>query len=283
MHLDQAMSQWKGAKGFEVRKAALQREIQQLSREARRVLFVISQLKSCSYVELSRVVDYTEQTLGDALLELAGLFLISAPAIAKEARYTVEPNTGRLVLELASSLGIDHVLLLAATKSLKADAVGLGLTKRSGIVGLAISQAMASLKDGSAKDAFEVIQAASKKLSKPHPDLLLALGRFSLKLDPPDYDEASRVFDQSYLLGQRKSLLYDLWYETEISRGAFDVALHVASKAIEDLGSDQPRWYEMRAQVHIKLAQRSKSKITNDYAIREVNFAAADLRTRADR
>lgn len=277
--LDQAMAQWKGSKGSEVRRAALQREIEQLSREARRVLFAVSQLKNCSYVELSRVVDYTEQTLGDALDELTNLFLISAPSIAKEARYTVEPNTGRLVLEVARDLGIDHTALVEATERLRRDAVGIGLTKRSGLVALAISQGMASLKNGDAKGALAAINAAEKKMTRTHPDLLLAAGRFNMQLSPPNYDEASKAFDKAYLLGQRKSLLYDLWFDTELQRGAFDIALDVTSKAIIDLGGDHPKWFEKRAQTHMMLARRAKSTITNDAALREIRAAMSDLQS----
>ena len=163
--LDKAMVQWKGERGLEVRKAALSREIQQLSKEAKRVLFVISTLKNCSYTELSQIVDYTDQTLGDSLQELSGLFLISAPSIAKEARYTVEPNTGLLVIELSGTLGIDHAALVAATRRSRSDAIGLGLQKRSGIVGLAISEAIAKLKAGDSKEAVSR-ELASRGIEK---------------------------------------------------------------------------------------------------------------------
>lgn len=275
--LDKAMTQWRGQRGLEVRKAALSREIQQLSREAKRVLFVISTLRNCSYTELSQVVDYTDQTLGDALQELSGLFLISAPSIAKEARYTVEPNTGILVLELAATFGIDHAALVAATKRSKSDAIGMGLQKRSGIVGLAISEGIALLRGGDSKGALEVIVSASKKLSKPHPDLLLAAGRFYLKQANPSYDEAKKAFEQSFALGQRKPLLFDLWFEAEFARGAFEDALDVSARALE-YELDLQRWYERRAQVRVVLAQRAKSRFSNDAAIRELDMALADLR-----
>ena len=277
MPLDKAMAQWKGERGLEVRKAALSREIQQLSREAKRVLFVISKLRNCSYAELCTVVDYTDQTLGDALQELSGLFLISAPSIAKEARYTVEPNTGILVIELTQTLGIDHGALESATKRLKSDAIGLGRQKRSNIVGLAISEAIARLKTDDAPGALEVVLAASKKLTKPHPDLLLAIGRFSLNLPSPKYDEATRVFEQAFDLGQRKQLLFELWFEAEFLRGALGPALDVATRAL-DHELDRPRWYERRAEIRVALAQRARSRFSNDTAIRELDGALADLR-----
>ena len=278
LSLDQAINQWKGEKGLEARKAALQREIQQLSRESKRVLYVISQVRSASYVELSRILGYTEQTLGDAIQELASLFLVSAPAIGSQARYTVEPNTGLLVLELAQTLGIDHAALVAAIKRTRTDAVGLGFQKRSGIVGLAIAQAVALHKSGDERGALEAVTAAGKKLTKPNADLLLAIGRFSLKQDPPSWDQASKAFSESHALGQRKQLLFDLWFEAEYGRGSLDSALDVATKAIDYEVGDTYRWFERSAQVHVALARRSGSKLSIDSAIREFDLAINDLR-----
>lgn len=239
----------------------------------------MSHVRSASFVELSQVLGYTDQTLGDALQELAGLFLVSAPSIGREARYTVEPNTGLLVLELAQSLGIDHTALVAAAKRARTDAVGLSLQKRSGIVGLAIAQAIAHAKNGDPRAALETVTAASKQLSKPNADLLLAVGRFSLKLDEPNREQASRVFAEAYSMGQRKQLLFDLWFDAEYGRGSLSAAMEVTTKAIDHAVGDAFRWYERRAQVHIALARRSDSRVTIDAAVREVDRAIEDLRT----
>lgn len=229
-------------------------------------------------MELSQVLGYTEQTLSDALQELAGLFLVSAPSIGREARYTVEPNTGLLVLELEQSLGIDHAALVAAAKRARTDAVGISLQKRSGIVGQAIAQSIALLKQGDAKAALESVVSASKKLSKPNADLLLAMGRFNLKLDPPNRDQASKFFGEAYSLGQRKQLLFDLWFDAEFGRGSLESALDVKNKAVDHQVGDSSDWFERGAQVHIALAGRAGTKVSADSAIREVDLAIADLR-----
>ena len=279
LSLDQAINQWRGEKGLEVRKAALNREIEQLSREAKRVLYTISQVRSASLVELAQILSYTEQTLGDALQELAGLFLVSAPAIGKEARYTVDPNTGLLVLELGQSLGIDHAAIVSAIKRARSDAVGISLQKRSNIVGLAIAQAIALLKEGDAKGALDTVQSASKQLTRPNADLSLAIGRFSLKLNPANLTQASKAFSESYDLGQRKQLLFDLWFDAEYARGAYDDALEVTDRAINHDVGEVFRWYERRAQVRVALARRSTSRVSVDSAIREVDAAIFDLKT----
>ena len=276
---EKALTQWRGEQGMEARKAALKREIEYLSKPARRVLYVISLLKGCIYPELSRIVDYADQTLGDALLELSSLFLISMPAVAKQASYTVDPNTGLLVVALAPALGIDHSALDSRARSTRSDAIGLTTQRRSQSVGLAIAQAIALAKTENAKGALEVVHAAAKKLSNPHVDLLLAIGRFNLKLNPPNQDEASRVFEQAYELGQRKLLLFDLWFEAEYGRGSLERTLYVATKALESTVGDEWQWHERRAHVHIALAYRAGFRIARDTALREIDLAIIELRS----
>lgn len=276
--LDHAITQWKNEKGLEVRKAALEREIMQLSREAKRTLFVITHVKSVSMIELSQILSYTEQTLGDAIQELKGLFLVSAPSIGREARYTVDSNTGILVNEISSHLKIDHSALHDLIKRAGRDAVGLGIQRRSNIVGQAISQAIAHQKDNNPNAALEAVTSAAKQLSKPNADLLLAIGRFGLKTASPDLEKASKSFYDSYNLGQRKPLLFTLWFETEFARGNFPKSLEIADTAISLEIDEKYRWFERKAQVHIILATRSSRKLTTDTAMREIQYAISDLK-----
>jgi lysyl-tRNA synthetase class I len=155
----------------------------------------------------------------------------------------------------------------------------MSMHKRSSIVGLAIAQAMALLKEGDAKAALDAVTSVAKRLSKPNADLLLAIGRFSLNLDPPDRDHASKIFAEAYLLGQRKQLLFDLWFDAEYGRGSLESALEVKTKAIDHEVGDARHWYERSAQVHIAIAQRSTTRASADSAIREVDSAISDLRT----
>ncbi|HSI44057.1 MAG TPA: RNA-binding domain-containing protein [Methylotenera sp.] len=271
-NIDQAINAWREQKGQEVRKAALQREINQLSTHARRVIFIISNLQNCSLTELKQLLDYSEQTLSDSLVELSNLFLINAPIVGSDVRYTVDRNTGRLVIEIAESLQIDHSALLIKIKNRKSDAISLGLNARNKIIGLAINEAIAKLKNNDSEGALETVVAAAKRLTRPNADLLLAIGRCSLKLREPKLEEAMKAFNDAYNLGLRKALLFKLWYETECARSAYDSAIEVAKKAIAE-NNDLAYWNERMAGVHILKARRSNSQISNDAVIRELNLA----------
>ena len=216
--------------------------------------------------------------MGDALQELASLFLISAPAIAKEARYTVEPNTGALVQEIASQLGIDHTALVANARKTPNDAVGISLKNRSGLVGQAITQAVSKLKINDAKAALAGAIEASKRLN-PHPDLLMIIGRCYLEQKSLNNSEATRSFAEAYKLGQRRPLLFDLWFQAEYNREDLDGALDVASTALLLRGLDAKDWLEKRAQVRIAKSRRSQLAKSADSAIREIDNAIADFRS----
>lgn len=270
--LDHAITTWKEDSGQEVRKAALQREVNQLSKYAKRVLFVISNLKNCTTTELKQPLDFTEQTLSDAIRELSNLYLIDAPVIGKDTRYKINANTARLVLEIAQSLEIDHSALEAKLKSIYNDAIGISTRKRNSIVALAISEANAQLRENGSAAALSTILAASKRSKNPHPDLLLATGRFQMLISEPNYSEASKSFQSAYEEGCRKSLLYKLWFKAEFGRGSYQVALEVAKKAISN-NEELPYWMEQMAEVHVTQAQRFFSTISSDAAIRELDSA----------
>lgn len=275
--LDQAIGQWKSEQGMEVRKAALQREIQQLTKPAKRVLYVISIMKNCSYAELIQVIDYSEQTLGDSISELRGLFLINAPSIAKETRFTIDVNTARLVQEIVGSLAIDHAALHATVTKPKNDAIGLSLAKRSSLVGLAINQANALLDSQGSKAALDTIVAAQKRSRNPHPDLMLASGRFKLKLSPPAFDDASKDLETAYSLGSRKPLLYELWFEAVYGSGSLEAAKDVVDYALSDEIPTPNKWYERRAQVHVALANRARQTSYSPTTLSHLDAAAKDL------
>jgi putative transcriptional regulator len=275
--LDSAINKWEKDNGMDVRRFALEREISQLTREAKRVIYVISRLKNVSLVEIKHILKYSEQTLGDAIDQLKGVFLVAAPPIGKEIRFTTDDNTARLVLEMAPRIVVDRSLIEGEIKRARSDAIGASINRRDGIVGLAINQANASYKNGDSVGALKVVVEASKKLNRPHMDLLLAVGRFCLLIPQPDREMASTSFKEAYDLGQRKPLLFNLWFESEVGRGMLYGALDVAGFAIECNGANIGTWYEHRASVHIALAKRPGVEFSRDSAIREYKMAVKDL------
>lgn len=276
--LDKAIASWRDKEGIDVRKAALEREIQQLSHHAKRVLYTIAQLKNCSHDELISIFqELAAQTLSDALQELSDLFLVQTPSFSDGKRYTIDNNIQKLVDEMESSLKIDHIALSTRITSSQSDAISIAKSRREQIVGQAIAEANAKIKSNNAAGALSTVQAASKRLKKPDMDLLLSEGRCHLNLSFPDFKKACDCFSESYSLGQRKKILFDWWFDAEISRSDYSKAIDVADKALHH-GISDIEWFEKRARARFQEATRGSSLQLNfDSVERAIALTVADL------
>jgi tetratricopeptide (TPR) repeat protein len=94
-----AMKTWEEKGGDEARKYALQREVEKLSHESRKVLVAAAvQDDPISFDELKHIVEFSDDRLISALSELQTLFLFpKAPAVEGEQRYQININTKKLV------------------------------------------------------------------------------------------------------------------------------------------------------------------------------------------
>ncbi|MGA7677674.1 MAG: NB-ARC domain-containing protein, partial [Dehalococcoidia bacterium] len=252
MSIDKALLQWKGALGSEVRKAALQHEVEKLTLEARRVLLACSYMGEASLAELRQLTGYSDERIQMCIDELSALFLISAqPIIKKEVRFRVSNNTARLVLDNATLLVTDPKLLMDNVKKLR-EKYAPKLGKRIYLpVGAAIMQAIALLRDSNYDDAIDTIDAALTKF-KNNPDLVLTkarclLEKFKARGDSRSLGAARKVFDKSYSCGQRKEILYHLWYESETLANDPNGAVDVATAALTDKIPVKVEWLRKRA------------------------------------
>ena len=281
--LEAAMNEWKGKLGSEVRKAALQREITHLSMESKRVLLACALMGEASVTEIKKVIGYDSERMIACLEELKSLFLISAkPFIKQEPRFAVSNNTARLVLENRESLVADPVAIEKAIAGVRGGRVvrkGTIITRRS--VGAAIAQAVALIKDDKQKDALETIDAALKE-HKDNPDLLLTRGRCLLSLfrcsnESKCLTMARRVFSKSYDYGQRKEILYQLWYESEMMAKHPQGAIDVCTFAVKNDVPTYSTWLHRRANAHAQASLALQLSFNAIGAITEMQACVADL------
>lgn len=94
-----AVSLWKERSGDEARRYALERELEQLSQDARSVLTVaVISDGPVSFAELQGVLNYSEDRLVLAMTELHTMFLLPQPSqVEGEQRYHINFNTKQLV------------------------------------------------------------------------------------------------------------------------------------------------------------------------------------------
>jgi len=251
MNVDLALKQWGGKFGEEARKAALEREIDNLSVEARRVLLAAAYMQDCSYAELKQVTAYGDERLQGCITELRALFLLSTPGIAAEARFQVPVNTQTLVLQNKHLLAKDFSYLSEQVVRLRNN--GVKRTGNQKLIALTISQANAFLQQKNYARAIETVDTALKG-NKKHPDLLLMRGRCLLEQGNGHSDEARKIFRKCFELGQRKDILFKLWYDSETRAKHPSGGVEAATAALESDISPRHEWLASRALSHRLLA-----------------------------
>ena len=99
LDIHKAIKMWTEKGGDEARKYALQREIEKLSSDAKKVLIAAAVTDDpISFAELESILELSEDRLFSALTELQTLFLFpKAPAVEGEQRYQINLNTKKLV------------------------------------------------------------------------------------------------------------------------------------------------------------------------------------------
>ncbi|MBX9299178.1 hypothetical protein K5M35_21525, partial [Chromobacterium vaccinii] len=272
--ITEALNQWKNAQGEEVRKAALEREIGQLTDKAKKVLVSIAILRECSYRELCSVTGYPDQLVTDSIAELSSLFLISAPKISNEPRYKITWNTRALVLQKEESLVNDTRSLRKNIKELQEKSSSN--KSKDNFIGNTIQQAMAQLQANHISDALESAEAALKQRPQNH-DLLLLKAR-CLHKAKGDSSEIKKLLKSSYNKGNRKEVLLDIWFEIELENSPSD-AVDVASKALESRYNPR-KWHEAKGIAIYQRAAKRNSRMHQEFipdfieSIREFKKAA---------
>lgn len=271
---EDAIAEWFKKPGEDARAAALNKEITALSSPAKRILFVASVLRECSRAELLDVTKLGMVEFDDALNELQTLFLVDAPKIIKnEPRFSVPESTAAAVFDTETTLVADPARLRGSAKEyLQRAASSAGKAARSK-VGLAVNQTMALLKSGQLTEALATVDQALCKDSN-NPDLLLLKGRCLKDRDPA---KAIEAFSSAHRNGQKKPLLFDMWYSAAESIGQHAAALDIANLAI-DLVFDCARWLPLRARAYVQIALLRSRDGQSSSSVELLLKAASDLR-----
>lgn len=279
--LEKAISEWRGGKGESVRAAALEREVNQLSAEAKRVLLAATHLRECSLSELVEVAGYVSELISERVLELSSLYLVSAPRFTDEPRFLVNNTTRRYVLDNAATIAPDHVRIEQRAKKLRQTAKALRATRQNPIIGAAISEAVAHLKRSAVNEARQTIAAAAKRF-KNHPDLLTAEAKCLLCLEPPNYAEAARVAQEAVRYGAKKPLVFHIWYESEWGRKHYSGAIAAIDSWARINGELELEWLLRRAAAVWYVAVDQEISGNLDRALADYTACDSDLARAAE-
>lgn len=279
--LSDSITKWKGVLGEEVRNAALQREVGQLGNEAKKVLVTVAILGTCSLAEVKVETGFSDLTLIDATNELQSLFLITAPSIAGEPRFSISSTTRILVNSHGPALVPDFIKyrdqLLSQRFKPKSATTSLQY------VGAAVNQANALLSAKRPEEAFKTAEEVNRQFGGNNPDLLFMAARSLIYYRPPKLIEASKRFNNAFNFGQRKFLFFSLWFETEMQIDHFESAVEVAGRAIDASAGEKNFWLKRRADARLRVAALHNKSGDFDTAVSQLQLASNDLASCPDK
>jgi len=250
-NLGEALAAWKNDRGSNVRAAALRREVESLSQEAKRILVTIAMLKEVSNVELCEALGYTAETVESGVTELQALFLVDAPSLASIPRISVPENTRRLVLDPTLKLVTDPVRLEKDIATFREK--GSRKPTKDSRVAAAISQAESLWRVGQLEEARSTITEARQR-TNDHYDLLCYQATLCMKDTPQKIDEARHLCRLAFHAGCRKLELFFCWFESEWRAEHYIGALEAAESAI---ATDPPQLFNWQHKQALALAFKS--------------------------
>ena len=243
--VEKAITEWEGKSGDTVREAALRKEIAELPQEAIKVLVAICYAGSLSRAEIHQYTDLSEVELTDVIQQLDSLFLIvSAGFIEQEPRLESTSSISKLIFNIAPEILPDAQKYIKRieeiSKGLKAQ-----LSANIPEVGAAVSQCNALLKEERYEEANKTIHALLEHPRyKENKDLYLMLAKISYEDLTSSNNTTIRICREAYNKGQRKPILFEMWYQAEDSKKGKTSALEVCELALKELNSNDVQWGE---------------------------------------
>jgi tetratricopeptide (TPR) repeat protein len=275
MNVSDAIAKWRGNLGIEVRNAALKREVIQLESEAKKVLVVAAILGEASLAEIKQCLDYSDATLIEATNELQSLFLIHAPPIADQPRFSISSTTRDLVLGLGPEIISEFTSFRERITGRRYMAKGQKIDLR--VVGIAINQANALLAARQPEAALRTVDEVNARFGAKNRDLLFMRARVLLKLNPPKSDEARKTLSNAYELGQRKPEFFGIWYDTELLLEHFEAAVDVSTNALDASVGMRSDWLRKRAFARLQSAVVQDKAGDLEHTRTQLRNAADDL------
>ena len=230
-----ALSAWAERRGDEARKYALQREMESLSQDAKKVLVAAVVTDGpISYAELESILGLSEERLLSALSELQTLFLFPKPkVVAAEQRFDINLNTKKLV-RLVEGQSDLYARIERASKVLKGQMPAVA----PGVIGALIRQAHLRLHAGRQQESEQILLEAVEKYPQS-PDLRSFLAYVYKRMGR--VADARAQFEAAVKLKSRRRDMYLQWVAMEIGEKEWSKAISVADRAIKVF----PDFYEM--------------------------------------
>lgn len=251
-----AIEEWKNHAGEDARSAAIQREIESLSRPAKRFLLCIYYFGGCSATELKQASGYLNNQLSDYIEELQALFIIGEPSIIEgEPRYAVSNTTALVVKSMEKELALDFNKIKANVRDMKSGVPSSGKQGNRKFVGIVIRQSIALLNDKKNSDAIKTVDEGLKSFPD-NPDLILMKTRCLSESTKPDYEQIKKLAMLAVKKGQKKERVFEYWYAAEHVTISTQGIIECCIAAIQTLSGDVSIWQKRLGEGYLARAKR---------------------------
>ena len=266
-----AVEMWSEKRGDEARRYALQRELENLSEHAKKVLIAACVRETpTSFAELETVLRFSEDRLLAALTELQTLFLFPKPRVVEgEQRFEVNTNTRKLVRLVEGSSDL-YARIETASKAVSGQLPDVG----RGIISALIRQAYLLMNSSRFVEAETLLTQAAEKYPQAG-DLEGFLGFLYRKWGR--YADAVRHFEAAYKLKCKNPDTYRHWIKMEMAQKEWTRAISAADKALRIL-PDLYELHALRAECKVRSGQDLFSRLQREKAFKLWNEAVGELK-----
>jgi tetratricopeptide (TPR) repeat protein len=281
---DQALDSWQAQAGQNVRRYALERELEMLSGAAREVLEVCCVIDgSATALEIQRILGKGEDAVLESLAEVRRHHLAPAPELIEDVpRFGVNANLRALVratLEGTERLRAMEAAIAAVTGG---DLIG----KSSRAIEDYRRQAEVLLRSGH-YDKAEATLLKGLEVFPNNAQLYAGLGFVYERWKPQRVADARAAWRRAEELGNRDRRMYLVWTRLEEQQGEWQNMLKVAQMGIDRIVGDDPAVLQQAAYAASRLAQSLRASFNTERASQEFersdNYHYKAIRAAKDR
>jgi tetratricopeptide (TPR) repeat protein len=268
--VEKAISLWSEKKGDEARRYALQRELEQLSTDARKVLIAACITEEpVSFAEIETVLGVSEERILTALTELQTLFLFPKPRVVEgEQRFELNRNTRKLV-RLVEGSSDQYARIETASRAIAGNLPDVG----RGVISSLIRQAYLLMTNDRHQEAESLLIKASDKYPQAS-DIQGFMGFFYRKRER--YTDATKHFENAYKLKCKHHDTYRHWVKMEMSLKEWTRAIAAADKGLKLL-PDCQELHALRGECKVRSGQDLAARLQREKAFKLWNEAAQEL------
>jgi len=249
--IDEALASWEKHAGSNVRRYALERELELLSPAAREVLEAACVIKGAlTAVEAQHVLGRSEDEVLTGLSELRQHHLVPAPELIEDVpRFTVNVNLRMLVL--ASLEGTERARKLKAAVAAVSGEAGSGGSRA---IDDYRRQAEVLSRAGHFSKAEETIQRGLEQHPN-RPQLYAALGTLYFRWRPQRAVDARAAWKRAFELGAGDWRMYLHWAQLEEQQKEWRLMREAAELGLQRTGDDNPALLQLAGYAASRLGQ----------------------------